>query len=51
MDVPVDVPNELPPDIEPPTMLQILSLKVVNDPGNAKVKNPPPPPPPKLDIS
>jgi len=41
MDVHVDVPNELPPDIEPPTVSLVLSLEVVDDP---KVEDPTPPP-------
>jgi hypothetical protein len=40
IDVPIDVPNELPLDIEPSTMLPVLSLQVVDDPENAKAENP-----------
>jgi len=41
MNVPVDAPNELPPEIEPPTVLSILSLEVVDDSENVKVEDPP----------
>jgi len=41
MDVPVDASIELPPDIEPPNVLLVVSLKVVDDPGNAKAEDPP----------
>jgi len=50
MDVPVEASIEFPPVIEPPTELSVLSLQVVDNPGNAKVEDPPPPPP-KIDIS
>ena len=41
MDVLVDASIEFPPDIEPQTMLSVLSLQVVDDPRNAKVEDPP----------
>jgi len=50
MVVPVDAPNDDPPQIEPPIVLPILLLEDVHDSGNAKSENPPPPPP-KIEIS
>lgn len=49
MVVSVDVQNDDPPEIEPPTVLPLLLLEDVHDSGNAKSENPPPPPP-KLEI-
>jgi hypothetical protein len=46
----VDAPNDDPPEIEPPIVLQVLLLEDVHDSGNAKSENPPPPPS-KIEIS
>jgi len=40
MDVHVDASIELPPDIERPTVLPVVSLQVVDDSGNAKAEDP-----------
>jgi len=49
MVVPIDAPNDDPPQNEPPIVLALLLLEDVHDFGNAKSENPPPPPP-KLEI-
>jgi len=41
MDVPVDASNELPPEIEPPIVLLVVALEVIDDSINAKVEDPP----------
>jgi hypothetical protein len=51
MVVPVDAPNDDPPEIEPPIVLPVLLLEDVHDSENAKSENPPPPPPSKIEIS
>jgi len=38
MGVPVDAPDELPLEIEPPTVFLVLLLEVVDNPGNAKAE-------------
>ena len=48
MVVPVDSPNDDPPEIEPPIVWPLLLLEDVHDSENAKSENPPPP---KLEIS
>jgi len=40
MDARLDASIELPPDIEPPTVLPVLSLQVVDDPRNVKAEDP-----------
>jgi len=40
MDVPIDSSIELPPVIEPPNVLPIVSLEVIDASGNAKVEVP-----------
>jgi len=49
MVVPVDAPNEDPPQNEPSIVLPLLLLEDAHDSENAKSENPPPPPP-KLEI-
>ena len=51
MVVPVDAPNDDPPEIEHPIVLPLLLLEDVHGSGIAKSENLPPPPPPKLEIS
>jgi len=46
MDVSVDASNELPPNIEPPNVLSVVALEVIDDSENAKPEDPPP----KVDI-
>jgi len=50
MVVPVDAPNDDPPEIELPIVLPVLLLEDVHDSRNAKSENPPPPPPPPPKI-
>jgi hypothetical protein len=42
MNVPVDASNELPPQIEPPNVLSVVALKVIDDSRNAKPEDPSP---------
>jgi hypothetical protein len=42
MDVPFNASIELPPNIEPPTVLPVVSLQVVDDPRNVKAEDPSP---------
>ncbi|AES98802.1 hypothetical protein MTR_5g073000 [Medicago truncatula] len=46
IDVSIDASNELPPNIEPPNVLSVVALEVIDDSQNAK----PEVPPPKVDI-
>ena len=50
MVVPIDAPNDDPPEIEPPIVLLLLLLEDVHGSRIAKSENLPPPPP-KLEIS